>query len=467
MEVTQQVNFPGWMMVKQVRNVLPFKLQVTSELLTANAGLAVFGEFMRGVGVSRMVEQYLPAPGSARGYAAADYVMPLTLMLCGGGRSLEDLRQIYADTGLRHLLKLDHTPSTDAVGDWLRRMGQEGAGAGLSGLGQVNRRIVAQCLRKMERDAEAGMDGATGHTLDIDASQIVAEKEAAKWTYKKEQGYMPMVGHLAEAGVVVHEEFRDGNAAPASGNLPFIKACQEAMPRGHCIKRLRADSATYQADIFNYCEEQGIEFAIGGRWCNAVTALVQGIDEAQWKKYADCAIAEVTHSMNGTHQAFRLVVVRRQHQASLFDDQGQPQEAKRETRYTLIASNFAASRSADDIYVWYCQRGQASENGIKELKIGFGMERMPCGQFGANAVFFRIGVITHNLFVLFKSVTLDPSWQRKQVQTVRWSLLHLAGKVIHSARGWILKVEAAMLSTLETIRERTRAFAALAQAAPA
>lgn len=27
---------------------------------------------------------------------------------------------------------------------------------------------------------------------------------------------------------------------------------------------------------------------------------------------------------------------------------------------------------------------------------------MPCGQFEANTVFFRIGAIAHNLFVLFK-----------------------------------------------------------------
>jgi hypothetical protein len=34
---------------------------------------------------------------------------------------------------------------------------------------------------------------------------------------------------------------------------------------------------------------------------------------------------------------------------------------------------------------------------IKELKPGFGMERMPCGQFSANAVFFRLGVLAYNL----------------------------------------------------------------------
>jgi dTDP-D-glucose 4,6-dehydratase len=39
---------------------------------------------------------------------------------------------------------------------------------------------------------------------------------------------------------------------------------------------------------------------------------------------------------------------------------------------------------------WYNQRGECSENRIKDLKIGFGMERMPCGQYEANAIFFRI-----------------------------------------------------------------------------
>ena len=60
-------------MAGMARNVLPFKLQATPELLTANAGLAVFGEFVRAVGIPRAVEQCLPAAGSAGGYAALAY----------------------------------------------------------------------------------------------------------------------------------------------------------------------------------------------------------------------------------------------------------------------------------------------------------------------------------------------------------------------------------------------------------
>ena len=69
------------------QTVLPFKLEATEELLTANAGLALFGEFVRGLGFSRWLTQEMPKPGSGRGYGAETYVTALVLMLTGGGRA--------------------------------------------------------------------------------------------------------------------------------------------------------------------------------------------------------------------------------------------------------------------------------------------------------------------------------------------------------------------------------------------
>ena len=414
------------------QTVLPFKLEATNEMLTANAGLALFGEFIQGLGFSRWLEQEMPLPGSGRGYMASFYVKPLVLMLTGGGRSLEDLRTLKNDTALSSLLQQKMLPSTDAMGDWLRRTG---AGEGLSGLSRLNRRVVATRVRQT---------GITAHTLDIDASQIVAEKEAAHFTYKGEQGYMPMIGHLAEAGVVIHDEFREGNVAPATGNLEFIRDCETRLPRGHAIASVRLDSAGYQADIFNYCEQTGKTFAIGGRLDAPTLKVIDAIPDDAWRQYPDCALAETLHSMNDTDQAFRLIVVRYKRQAELFDDQ---------PRYHVIASNRVESTAAT--LVWYRQRGEVSENGIKELKIGFGMERMPCGQFEANAAFFRIGVIAHNLFVLFKHSVLGGDWQRHRVATVRWRLFHQPGKVVHHAGALVLKVSARLVKLFRDIRSKS------------
>lgn len=418
------------------QTVLPFKLEATEELLTANAGLALFGEFVRGLGLSRWVAQEMPKPGSGRGYEADAYVTSLVLMLTGGGRSLEDLRTLKGDTALATVLKHKALPSTDAVGDWLRRTGGE---AGLAGLGRINQRIAATRIRQ---------SGITAHTLDGDASQIVAEKEAAQFTYKGEQGYMPMIGHLAEAGVVIHDEFREGNIAPATDNLGFIQACEARLPCGHRIAHVRLDSAGYQASIFNHCEESGKTFAIGARLDAPTQKAIAEIPESAWKHYADCAVAETLHSMNGTKKAFRLIVVKHKHQVELFDDK---------PRYHVIASN-RVEPSADTL-IWYRQRGEVSENGIKELKIGFGMERMPCGQFAANAAFFRIGVIAHNLFVLFKHSALDANWLRHKVVTVRWRLFHLPGKVVRHAGAWVLKVATETVDLFRSIRARSFALA--------
>jgi len=85
--------------------VLPFKLESTDAMLIANAGLALFGEFVAGLGLSRWLAQEVPKPGGGRGFAAASYVKPLVLMLTGGGRSLEDLCTLKNDDALSSLLK--------------------------------------------------------------------------------------------------------------------------------------------------------------------------------------------------------------------------------------------------------------------------------------------------------------------------------------------------------------------------
>ena len=112
------------------QSVLPFKLAPTDESMTAHAGLAMFGEFLQAMGIGHVINAELPEPGSARGYKPSAFVTPLILMMHGGGRTLEDLREIRNDTGLLTLLQMqDALPSSDATGDWLRRMGKDALGS--------------------------------------------------------------------------------------------------------------------------------------------------------------------------------------------------------------------------------------------------------------------------------------------------------------------------------------------------
>jgi hypothetical protein len=257
---------------------------------------------------------------------------------------------------------------------------------------------------------------------------------------------MPMVGHIAELGLVAGYEFREGDAAPAARNLEFMQACESNMPKGKKIAAVRADSATYQAAIFNWCEETGKLFAIGADQDAAVKAAIKAIPEGDWKAFRDGEIAETVHCMNKTDKAFRLIVMRRSHDQDLFEERSP-------WSYHVIASN-RENEDAATTMEWYSKRGDHSENRIKDLKIGFGMDYMPCGTFSANAVFFSIGVLTYNLYLGFRSAALGSGWERSQVQTVRWRLFQTAGKIVRHGRQVFLKISAAMLEVFAAIRER-------------
>ncbi len=430
-------NQRGEKMVRQT--VLGFKVEVTRDTITAHAGLALLGEFAVGLGLLEELDRYLPGPGSGAGFRPSEYGFPLVLMLNGGGCTLEDLRQIRDDDGLRWVLPLERVASSDATGDWLRGMGRRG---GLEGLGKVNRRLLKRAMR---------YDGRKEYTLDIDATGIEAQKQSAKMTYKGFKGYMPIVGHIAENGLVLGDEFREGNVAPAARNLEFLRQCVRQMPKGKKLRYLRADAASYQAEVFNYCEDHGIGFAIGATLDQAVMGAISQISDDEWMPYQDGHIAETVHCMERTKEAFRLIVIRRPVQGRLFG------EEEAGVRYTVIATN--RPQSAQEVVGWYNQRGECSENRIKDLKIGFGMERMPCGQFEANAVFFRIGVLAYNIYRLFVLKALGESWRHHQVQTVRWRLYQIAGKIVSHGGQVSLKVRRIYYQMFNDIRERTWQFA--------
>lgn len=420
------------------QSVLSYKLEKTNDTMTANAGLVLAGEFCRGLRFGKIINECMPAPGSGAGYKPEEFVFPLVLMLMGGGRSLEDMRKIRDDRGFQELLSVSRIPSTDATGDWLRRMGE---GGGLSGLSCANKRLLKRGLKR---------SGIRNFTLDIDATAIKSEKREAKMTYKGFRGYMPLVGHLGENALVVGAEFREGNESPGAGNLSFIRHCISGMPRGKRIRRFRADSASYQADIINFCTEKKIEFAIGAKLDSAVKSLILSLPDAAWKPYQGGYIARTTHCMNRTQEAFDLIVVRGPHQLGVFE------EEPMESRYKAIATNLKGS--AKEIMHWYNQRGETSENRIKDLKIGFGMERLPCGQTSANGVFFGIGAIAYNIFRMFTLNTLDKTWHRHQVQTMRWRLFHVAGKITFHGRRLYLKVNRCFYALFDEIRARIWEF---------
>ena len=408
---------------------LPFKLERTTEEITARSGLAIYTEFLNRLGLNTLINDQLPRPGSNRGYQPWHYIKPLLLMLYGGGRHIEDLREIREDKALRTLISLKKFPSPSSVGDWLVRMGN---GKGLTGLKQVNWKVVQEILDREQQNE---------YTLWIDATLIESEKAEAKMSYKGVKGYQPLLAGLKEVPLILEHEFREGNESPGAGNFEFLEKCLAVLPAGKRIKHFSSDSAAYQAEVINLCGEKGITFTIAADQDAAVKALIKQIPQAEWVVFkdkdgevTDREIAETIHTMNKTKAAFRLIVLRwRNPQLDLFNPN--------EYCYRAIATNLTGSPSE---VVWeYNARGEF-ENYIKELKNGFGMEQLPSGDLGGNAFWFSLAVLAYNTAVAQKLFLLPPEWWRKTISTLRWSLVETAGKVIRHGRVLVLKLAAGL-----------------------
>jgi hypothetical protein len=403
------------------QGILSFKLEHTDELLTPRSGLALFAEVVRTLKVDQKVRESFARPGSNRGYEAWDYIEPMLLMLEGGGRHIEDLREIRDDETLRQLVGLRRMPSLSTFGDWMVRAGANGGVEALTG---IDEEVAGTIWRRLAR-AE--------YTLDVDATVIEAEKREAQWTYKKVKGYQPILGFLAEDGVCLTHEFREGNVAAQSGAVAFLRRCLNLCPR---IKYFRSDSAFYQAAVIDECEERGIGYTITADQDAGVKEVIKTVRD--WRplftakgEATDREVGTAIHLLRKAKEPVRLVVQRwRDPQLALFEPNGYC--------YHVIASN-RDELEAEEVVWFHNQRGQV-ENFIKELKIGFGMEQMTSGDFAANALWFALGVLAYNLTQAEKLLFLDEGWRSKTIATLRWQLIETAGRLIRHGRRLILRL---------------------------
>lgn len=426
-------------MNKLQQTLLPIKLEASKERLTSLAGLVLVEELGRAKGVWERVDQLFRRPGSGRGYLASEYVRSLVWLLHAGGRRLEDVREMAAEHEVLSRIGLKRLPSADAIGDWLRRQGK---GGGVQAVQQIDKEMIRPYLKSLGEEI----------TIDPDATIIEADKREAQWTYRQVKGYQPLLAYVNE--MCIHHEFRAGNVPAGSGALAFIKECEKKIPNG---KRIywRSDSAFYQAEVINHCSQNKRTFSVTADQDSAVKAAEAQIPETEWRKFygrdgvaTGREIAETVHCMNGTQQAFRLIVQRCPNpnpQLDLFSS----------TPYFYHAVATNREENAQAVIHLHNQRGE-SENWHKELKLGYGMEQMPCGEIEANAMFFAIGVLAYNLGVLMKAQLLPERYRRSTVQTLRWQLYRLAGKLVRHGRQWILKVrtESEKLALLLAVRKK-------------
>ena len=210
------------------------------ERLTALGGLPLVAQTFRSLGLPRSVKRQVQIKERARGYDEATFVESFVLLNAAGGECVEDFERLREDPGLAELIG-HGIPSAEAARQFLYQFHEEekiteaqqqlelgrkayipGENGPLAGLGQVNRDLIQGLGERCAGEQIA--------TVDQDATIIESRKREAMRTYEGERGYQPMLAVWAEMGVVLADEFRDGNVPAQMEPLNVAKAAYAALP---------------------------------------------------------------------------------------------------------------------------------------------------------------------------------------------------------------------------------------------
>ena len=388
---------------------------------TAFAGLPLFARLAESLGLIPALEERLHfLKRRQRGYSVWQFVLSLTLLLIAGGESLTDIQLLQSDRSLKRLLGWPQLPVATTLGQFLHRFTRRA----LVALSTVNARLATKSLQHR-------LAGSV--TLDFDATLIEAHKQDAEYTYEKFPGYDPLLCFVAETGMVLRGLFRPGNASPGANALSFLRGSLKLLPPWVSSIRVRSDSAWYNHRVMDYCHDRGVRFTITAVLTEPLVEAAKAIPERMWR-YLDKTnqVAQTVHVVGDSVRAYRAIVLRT--------------ELKQTDAFTGAYSYYVVMTNISDwtparVARWHRRRANA-ENIIKELKHGFGINRLPCGELLANAAYFETNLLAYNLVQLYKQVVLPAGWQQCTIKTLRLRLLNIGAVVVRHARELLLKVPA-------------------------
>ena len=427
--------------------MMGLKLERTEERLTRRTGLVLIDRFGKKIDLANKINREFGKPGSNRGMASSEYILTLAEMLIDGAMHLEDVMDFEGDEAYKSMTGREHYPTSDALGDWLRRHGEAD---GEKKLMRVNSILINTLAKE------------SGKTLDVDASVIEADKGDAKFTYKEIRGYQPLLAACPELGLYINTRFQHGNENSQGDIASFIDESRSLVPG--MIKTVRIDSVGYNHFVFNYCFDNRLDFTITADHDVAVMEVIRKIPESAWEKGkkedgtdAKYDVGETIHTMNKCNEAFRLVVKRskRERQSDLFEG---------DYFYWIVATNIPKQeKDAQDIIHFHEKRGEM-ERMIGELKNHYNMDHFPCGQFSANSLYFAVGVFAFNLVQLLKRHYFGAEWRTKTLRSLRYYWLNLPSRLVSHARYTIARVA----TTVESFKRLNQVYLKLTHApAPA
>jgi hypothetical protein len=415
--------------------------------LVSCAGLVPVMRLAERCGLHELARQRLSVPDTP-GANSDVKVASIVAGMVAGADSIDDL-DLLRHGGMRSLYDGIRAPST--LGTFLRAFGH--------GQARQVEMVAREMLVRLARHTPllAGI-----HQLcfvDVDSSLhpvFGAKKQGAAFGHAKVggysallRGYNPLVATISTpdgAPLVVGTRMRAGNASSAKKAASFVTetigVARRAGATGHIV--FRADSAFYSGRVVAAARRAGAHVSVTVRMDSKIRAAIEMIDEQQWMSIrypnaiwddeeqrwiSDAQIAEIpytafegsTHEMHG-----RLIVRRVKRLNAARTGQGELFDAWR--YHAAFTTTSFVLEQAEPMH----RAHAVVEQVVAELKNG-PAAHLPSGQFAANAAWFSLAALVHNL-TRAAGALAGMFHAKARTATIRAQLIGVPARIARRAR---------------------------------
>jgi len=434
--------------VKSNKRTGRFKVSADGMGLVSRAGSALLRELAERTGLVKawtaaLIGTYSLPPRHAPGQVLAD----LAVTIADGGDALRHLRALRDQATLFGPVASDPTA-------W--RVVDKVDAARLDLLRQARAEA-----RERAWAAGAGPDLSQVLRLHFDASLLTAhsEKQHAAPTWKKGYGFHPLLCYLDRPDVSGGEGLagllRPGNAGSNTAadhvtvlDMAILALPPQARPRpgdpdGPTLLA-SADSAGATHVFADALRERGIGYTLGFPVDENVQDAILALPADAWTPAYNADgmprrgawVAEITGllHLSGWPEGSRVIVRReRPHpgaQLTFSDLDGH--------RFTAFLTDTQCGQLAD---LELRHRSHARvEDRIRTGK-DTGMRNLPCHAFAANACWLELALTAADLLTWTQAMCFTGTLAHTEPATLRYQVLHVAGRLVRTARSWHLKLD--------------------------
>lgn len=389
--------------------------------LSSDSGLIIIRSFIEKLGIKTLLEEGFDTYENKK-HTTASIIEQVIYSVIAGYRSDNAANELKNDPILTNILNKNNLASQSTISRMINSMDE-------SEIDILNRliEIIYEKGNPVESKKEI--------ILDVDSTLFgtYGKQENTDYNYHYEgKGYHPLLLYDGQNGDLLKVALRSGNVYTSKDIGTFMESIffwlGKKYPKAKIL--LRADSGFATPELYNLCEEYGVEFLIRLKSNNIL------------RKYASYILNIFEEECSSNYTKKHELYDDFYYQASSWKKPlrviCKVERAIGELlpRVTFITTSLKTEKKITT--KGYNKRGNM-ENFIKESKIDFFMENTSHSSFLANAAKTLIKSLAYNIINIMKRTILPKDNEKQRLLSIRTNFIKIACRVVKTARRTIFK----------------------------